>query len=338
MLEAAFAQQKPLIPLVNELVKNTEKLANTRSLPNNSSTGNSSGRNYRDALAGSGQQGFVAKNISDKKLSTEGGHTPAPPAEKTPAAQKPVKRFRVTLSNEKDGPSIRQILDVKAAQGQLSEYDYKAYGKNSVDLLFNSLAEAEAEHVKVVKILDELNVSKPDINRSRKAYLVGLADYHMGKEEDVYNYILRRYGDELLLNDANKDCLKVASIDPCAKNPRNFRATLQLSESVLSIISKKLNNRLRVGYISCIVYPVVPHKRCHKCQEHGHFKRHCKQEVPTCAHCAGEHFTDQCTNSHDAPKKCINCFKSDDFKNDCNHSADSNLCPVFLAYRSKQKN
>ena len=239
---------------------------------------------------------------------------------------------------KKDGPPIRNILGEKAAQGHLSDYDYKAYGKNSVDLLFNSLAEANAEHQKLVNSLKELKVSKPDMNRSRKAYLVGLSDYH--KEKGVEDYILKRYGDALDLNGANKNCLKVMSIDPCAKNNKLFRATLQLSEDVLDIISKRFNNRLRVSYVSCLLYPVQPHKRCHKCQEHGRYKRDCKQEKPSCAKCAGGHYTDECIMPDvDQPdNKCINCYKSDEFNNVCDHSADSNKCPVFLAYRAKQKN
>ena len=267
---------------------------------------------------------FVTSHVKDSAF-----------AKSKAAVKKPVKKFRVTLTNDKEGPPIRQILGEKAAKGTLSDYDYKIFGKNNVDLLFDSLAEAETEHAKLVESLSELQVSKPDTNRCCKAYLVGLASYH--DANSVSNFIHRKYGDDLKLNGENKDCLQVSAVGPCAKDRTLFRATLHLSEDVLNIISKVFRNRLRVSYTSCILYPVQPHRRCFKCQEHGHIKRNYKQEKPSCARCAGSHFTDECTEPDECEKKCINCLRSDEFKDKCNHSADSNICPVFLAYRAKQK-
>ena len=118
-----------------------------------------------------------------------------------------------------------------------------------------------------------------------------------------------------------------------------FRAKLQLSEDVLDIISNSLNNKLCVSYSSCTVYPVKPHRRCRKCQVHGHTKSQCTQNKPTCAYCAGDHFTDQCpVSDQEDKKKCINCYKSTKYKDVCNHTADSHDCPVFLDYRKDINN
>ena len=137
-----------------------------------------------------------------------------------------------------------------------------------------------------------------------------------------------------------KTALKVLSIDPCNNNDKLFRATLRLSQDVLDIISNSLGNKLCVSYISCTVYPVKPHRRCRKCQVHGHIKRECSKEKPTCAYCAGDHFTDQCTVSDQPDKmKCINCWNSKKYKEHaCNHTADSNNCPVFLDFRNDAVN
>ena len=357
MVESAIAQQRPLLPLLKKLATNSENWANSgQRVASVNSVASTLNNNVGmmgpvdKAAQGSIPYNVVASGSVCKGHSADGstnalGHQKSLSsndrstfAKSNSVLPKPVKKFRITLSNDKEGPPIRKILGEKAASGSLADYDYKSYGKNSMDLLFNSMAEAEIEHKKLVGNLAGLQVSTPDMNRSRKAYLVGLADYH--DVDSVSNFIQKRYGNDLKLNDINKNCLKVISVDPCAKDRTLFRATLQLSEDVLNIISKVFNNRLRVSYASCRLYPVQPHRRCHKCQEHGHIKRNCKQEKPTCAQCAGDHYTDECIASVEDGLKCVNCFKSDDFKNRCSHSANSSQCPVFLAYRSKndQKN
>ena len=245
---------------------------------------------------------------------------------------KPVPKFRVALSADETQPPLCETLAKAAKNGTVADYDYKTFGRNNVDLLFETLKDAEVEYKKLLNNLNGIKVSKPDINRPKRAHLVGLSDYHT--EGDVKDYIYNRYGNELKLDSDNLDCLKVISINPCDKKNTLYRATLLVSEDVLNIIEKRFHNKLRIGYVSCTVYPYKPHKRCYTCQEHGHFKRECKQTSPTCALCAGNHSTDQCDQT---TRKCINCFKSNEFKNMCDdHSADSRNCPVFRAFRDKQ--
>ena len=131
-----------------------------------------------------------------------------------------------------------------------------------------------------------------------------------------------------------KTVLKVLQINPCHKDNTVYRATLSLTAEVLNIIDKQLHFKLRFSFISCTVYPFKPHKRCFKCQAHGHMKYECKQATATCAVCAGDHFTDQCIVNDIT--KCINCFKSTEFKDGAfSHSANSNTCPIFRDYRKR---
>ena len=230
------------------------------------------------------------------------------------------------------------VLAERVSKGALSDdYDYKVYGRNTVDLLFKSLAEAKAEYVKLKESLPDFTVSEPDLNNSKKAYLVGLADFHT--VDGVKKCLHQKYGETLQLHGENKSCLEILSIDPCNNNDRVFRAKIQMSEQVMNIISNSLGNKLRIGFSSCTVYPIHPHRRCRKCQGHGHIKSECKESKPTCAFCGGEHYTDQCQFRNQEDKKmCINCFKSDEFKDQCrSHSADSGDCPVFKHFRSSGK-
>ena len=226
-----------------------------------------------------------------------------------------------------------KIIGEVAAKGHVGDYNFRSYGKNNVDLLFNTLREAEAEHDKLVKNLKNVKISKPDL-KGKKAYLVGFSDYH--NVEGITNCINNKYGTALKLNSDNENCLKVLSLDPCTNNNNLYRATLLLSDNVLKIMNEKFDNKLRICYTTCTLYPHRPHKRCHKCQQHGHLKNECQETTPTCALCAGDHFTDQCS-CNESPK-CNNCFKSNDFKNQCEtHSANSSQCPVFRAYRAQVK-
>ena len=321
MLESAFTQQKQVLPLVEQLVLSSK---NQKNAHNKSRSGHvDQGFSYRDSL--------LTGNSDDAGQKTPG----APLDQRNSQKVKAVKKFKVNLSNGEDPTPIRKILSARAAKGDFDEYDYKPNGKNSIDLLFNSLDEAKKEHKKLVDNLDTIKVSEPDINNRRKAFLVGLSYYD--EKEDVSDYLHKKYGDALKLDGENKDCLQVLSVDPCNTNQDLYRATLLVSDDVLAIIRKKFNNRLRVSYVTCTVYPVKPHRRCFKCQKHGHMQSKCQEETPTCSKCAGSHYSDKCTAT--GITKCANCFKSEDHKSRCNdHTADSSDCPVFREYRAKSKN
>lgn len=360
LLEAAFIQQKPVMPLVEKIARKIEELPNAAAAsishqmnnppPRRGSFSDQTTlkRSHSGAAAGFSNQlysavtaGPVPRAISNPALNNgpqQQACSPTYPTGVRPSGPKsPPKRFRITLTNPKESDPIRMVLSKYVAQKIMSDCDYKVYGRNSVDLLFHTMAEAKAEHSKLVESLKDITISEPDMNLSRKAYFVGLADYHT--KEGLHDYLYSKYGDALLLHGTNANCLKVLSIDPCLNDPTVYRATLQLSQDVLDIISGSFNNRLRYGFSTCIIYPINPHKRCRKCQVHGHNKGQCQKAKPTCSYCAGDHFSDQCPHAgNEEKRKCINCFNSVKYKDQCHsHSADSNECPIFRDFRRIQK-
>lgn len=60
--------------------------------------------------------------------------------------------------------------------------------------------------------------------------------------------------------------------------------------------------------------------QCHRCQEWGHATSNCFA-VPQCAHCAEDHWTQQCTKKEE--NKCANCKQ-------VGHKAFSTECPVYV--------
>ena len=167
--------------------------------------------------------------------------------------------------------------------------------------------------------------------KARRAYLVGLEDYHTA--EDVLEEIERKYGDTLQLKTANKSCLRILEIEPCNNDPTNFRATLELSEELLSAIELRLSNKLCIGFVGCTVYPFRNHDRCNKCQDHKHKYKQCRAKDPSCANCAGDHYTSKCASN---VIRCINCLRSDKYKDQADgHKASSQQCPVYIEHQQQ---
>ena len=241
-------------------------------------------------------------------------------------------KFKVKLTNTQSDAPVRRVLGKYASNGTLDkDYEYKPKGKDTVELLFDSQESALAEYDKLKALLTDLEVNPPDMAKARRAYLVGLEDYHTAK--DVLEEIERKYGDTLQLKTANKSCLRILEIEPCNNDPDTFRATLELSEELLTAIEKRLSNKLRIGFVGCTVYPFRNHGRCNKCQDHEHKWKQCKAKDPSCANCAGDHDTNKCTSN---VIRCINCLKSEKYKDQADgHKASSLHCPVYFEHQQQ---
>ena len=241
--------------------------------------------------------------------------------------------FKVSLKCKDADASVRRVLGKYASEGVLSnDYQYKTRGKDTIELLFKSHESASVEYDKLKTALDEIEVAEPKMARARRAYLVGLEDYHTA--DFVMSEIKRKYGDLFQLESANKSCLDVIEFGPCNKNQSVYRATLELSEELLRIIKEKLGNRLRIGFLGCTVYPFKAHDRCSKCQSHEHKKKDCKRDSPLCANCGGNHYTYQCTSDEIL---CCNCAAHEQYKSGAHtHKASSPECPVLKDFQKKR--
>lgn len=82
---------------------------------------------------------------------------------------KSAKKFKLKLSSEKNSTPINQVLAAAAAKGLIDDLDYRSTGTNSIDLLFPTMAEAESQNQKLINNLNDVNISKPDLNRGKKS-------------------------------------------------------------------------------------------------------------------------------------------------------------------------
>ncbi len=240
-------------------------------------------------------------------------------------------RFKFLVSSKDDSCSITSTLGKLIVEGKIPDYDFRVINTGGVELFFDSLAASNTARDLLSSLLDaNFVLGEPKLVSGKRYYLVGLKSYH--EKDQVMQAITRNYSYWFDLDGANKGCFEIEGIFPCTNDPDKFRATIVINDAIAKIIKERLHNRLRFCMVTCNVYPVVPHKRCHRCQKHGHYRKDCKNPV-ACVKCGGNHDVKDCTADFE---RCVNCMNSPEFKDQCDHRADSPKCPVFLALREAE--
>lgn len=89
-------------------------------------------------------------------------------------------------------------------------------------------------------------------------------------------------------------------------------------------------DKLFIDWAMCRVEDDVEVVRCHKCQLHGHVIKYCSETKFTCAHCAGEHESRECTKKSlaDFTPICASCKR---FKKPHDHATGSSGCPSYVS-------
>ena len=240
-------------------------------------------------------------------------------------------RFKFLVSSKDDGCSITSTLGKLIVEGKIPDYDFRVLNTGGVELFFDSLAASNTARDLLSSLLNaNFVLGEPKLVSGKRYYLVGLRSYH--EKDQVMQAITRNYSYWFDLDGANKGCFEIEGIFPCTNDPEKFRATIVINDAIAKIIKERLHNRLRFCMVTCNVYPVVPHKRCHRCQKHGHYRKDCKNPV-ACVKCGGNHDEKDCTADFE---RCVNCMNSTEFKDQYDHRADSPKCPVFLALREAE--
>ena len=119
------------------------------------------------------------------------------------------------------------------------------------------------------------------------------------------------------------------------KSTNKCTAVARVSSRIRNLI-KNNRNRLYIGINSCCVFDRFFVKRCNNCQEFGHYKDKCTNEVK-CGHCGGDHQSDNCELKKDSTDpsllSCCNCKASG--LNDKGHSTFWNKCPAYVIAQKK---
>ena len=127
------------------------------------------------------------------------------------------------------------------------------------------------------------------------------------------------------------DHFKVLVVKPTKNDEQKFQVFAGVS-SVLRDGIKQYNDKLTLGLSICKVYDQYHVKRCNKCQQFGHYSKHCTATVDVCGKCAGNHTTMSCSS---VTKKCFNCHKNN-FDNHEHYAYDAK-CPSIIKQQENLK-
>ncbi|KAF7496383.1 hypothetical protein SSS_01074 [Sarcoptes scabiei] len=117
------------------------------------------------------------------------------------------------------------------------------------------------------------------------------------------------------------------------KNPKFMDLVLRVSPDIYQIINQRMRNKIYIDFQYCDTEHRIFVKQCQNCYEYGHKKSECKNSS-ACRNCGDHwHAEHHCINPN--IKNCVNCKKHPSFKNDTNHSPNSDHCPLYIAQMKK---
>ena len=244
----------------------------------------------------------------------------------TPAGAKTQKiKIRVTSKNE--GDPLRSCFHQAHSAGKIGSYLTRYHNNNRADLLFDCLSDAEAAYECLSNGLQDVEVSVPTYTNTKMLHIVGLTEDD--SEQSVYQAICKPGRNRAIENLVNPYSLRVIEIKPCNKNRHVYRASVVVTEEIWEAILNRMNQKIKIDYLSCSVFLRPNSIRCYKCQRLGHIIQNCTGDI-TCVVCGEGHDSKECTN----PPNCINCSK---LTLESNHRAGSPDCAAYKNHRVAKK-
>ena len=133
----------------------------------------------------------------------------------------------------------------------------------------------------------------------------------------------------------NDNSFKILTVKPLKNKPDVYQFVARVSNEIRSHL-KSLGDKVFFGANRLVIYDHFFVRRCNKCQEFGHFEKHCISTVHTCGACAVTgHSASSCSHKETpSSHKCSNCVKN---KLDHNHLSSSSTCQSFINEQAKLK-
>ena len=172
-----------------------------------------------------------------------------------------------------------------------------------------------------------MEVSDPTYTNTKMLHIVGLTEHD--SKQSVYQAICKPGRNRAIEHLVNLFSLHVLEIKTCNKNHHMYRASVMVTEEIWEVILNKMNQKLKIDYLSCSVFLRPSSIRCYKCQRLGHTIQNCTGEI-TCVVGGEGHDSKGCTN----PPNCVNCSKD---SLECDHRADSPDCATYKNHRVAKK-
>ena len=247
--------------------------------------------------------------------------------------------YRIHLEKEESDKPLIKVLEKLALENKIKDYDYRARGRNAMDLLFKAADEchraySDLDDVFKQEVETKVAVSRPELTYPNKTYFVGIP---AGVSKEKLHKRISEMYPELRLDSVNEFSMKIFDPKPCLKDKSNLRSTVFLSDELYNFFTNKLGNRISLGnYTRLGVYDCI--SRCVKCQSFEHSFERCRKKESVCATCGGNHYTRKCPHADDKDHwSCVNCANSTAYKGDCKgHRASDSCCPVYKDFKKRQ--
>ena len=266
------------------------------------------------------------QNISSD-ISTDHGQllvTPSIGSHQDPGRKAKSSKIKVKVTCTGNDPPLRTRFHRAHSAGKIGSYAIRYHSSSKADLIFDDVSDAERAHQCISSEVAGVDVSLPTCTNTKMVHIVGLTEDDT--KDSVYTAISKPGRNHAIEHLLNPYTFRVLGIKPCNKDRHVYRASVAVSEEIWNIILHKMDRKLKIDYLSCVVYLRPDSIRCYQCQRLGHTSQTCNEDA-TCVVCGEKHVRKDCQNS----PKCINCFE---LGFDHNHSADS---PTCLAYQNFRK-
>ena len=266
----------------------------------------------------------VPEPVPEPVLVTVPEHAPATATPDLQEVSKPSK-FRVSVNRIDDAsPPLRSLLHKGLSEGLLSSYnDIRFFSSHRADLYFDNFTDADHASRCVADVLTGYDVGRPVCTSTKAVYIVGLSEYDTKKS--VFEAVSHQGRNPAINGLVNPSSFHVHEVRPCNNNASGFRATVFISSEIFDAIMNKMNRKIKIGYLSCYVFPRRDSLRCNHCQRLGHRASNCESDA-ACVNCGECHDSKGCT----AAPKCVNCHLDN---KDSNHRADYANCPSYIEYK-----
>ena len=233
------------------------------------------------------------------------------------------KKIKIKVSSKDEAGPLRSRFHHAHSAGKIGSYSIRYHSNYRADLLFDSISDAEAAYKCLTDELEDIEVSYPTLTNTKMVHIVGLTKDD--SKDSLYEAICKRGRNCAIEDLINPFTFRVLDIKPCNKNPHVYRASAVISEEIWDIILNKMNQKIKIDYLSCSVFLRPNSVRCYKCQRLGHSAQNCKGNI-TCVVCGGGHNSEECVNT----PNCINCSE---LQLESNHRADSPHCTAYKNFR-----
>jgi hypothetical protein len=244
------------------------------------------------------------------------------------------KELKITITDQKEREELKKIDIRRLVTTLKTQEPYEATAQilaakklPSGDLLISTLTEKARRELE--KSNSWLQAIAPTAEARRTAFPVFVHGVRVkGVNTSDQKQAVKELHEENIILHPNLEIIRVAWPKQIIKEEKIYSSLIletSSPETANKIIAQGLIHEGEIK--TCVRYLSEGRvTRCFNCQKYGHIARKCRNPA-TCAECAENHSTNECTKEPETRRKCAVCSG--------NHGAGSSHCPAERREREK---